>query len=64
MSDHLNQTARQQEVTISSVNENMSLISDLSTQSMDKVTDNLKNVSTLNSINQTLTECISGYKHS
>ncbi len=64
MNNHLNQMARQQEANISSVNENMSSISDLSGQSMGKVTNNLKNVSKLNSINKTLTECISGYKHS
>jgi methyl-accepting chemotaxis protein len=64
MNESLSDMAKQQEATILSVNENVDSISNLSLQSMSKIAGNLENVSTLNSINQTLTECISSYKHS
>jgi len=62
MNIHLREMAKQQEETISLVNENIHSISDLSRQSTQKITGNLENVSTLNSINLTLTERIKEYQ--
>lgn len=62
MNIHLKEMAQKQERTISLVNENISLISELSTQSTQKVSNNLEKVSTLNQINQTLTQRINEYR--
>lgn len=63
MNVHLSDMAKQQEKTISVVNENIHSISELSEQSTHKVSGNLENVSTLNKINQTLNQRIEEYRH-
>ena len=63
MNIHLSEMAKQQEKTISLVNENINSISELSTQSTQKALGNLENVSALNKINQTLTQRIEEYRH-
>ena len=63
MNNHLNEMAKQQELTILSVSENMDSISELSSQSTSKVAGNLEKVSALNGVNQVLTQQVTRYRH-
>lgn len=58
----LSEMAKQQELTISSVTDNINTISELGSKSTSKLKENLENVSALNNVNQTLTQRLIKYK--
>ena len=63
MNSQLNEMAKQQELTILSVTENMASIAELSSRSTSKVAANLEKVSALNEVNQVLTRQVNRYRH-